>query len=126
MAYSEDLAQRIRARMAMEPGYAEKKMFGGLCFLLNGNMCTGITGHDTLMVRVGPAGHDEALAQPHAREMDFTGRPMTGMVFVDPPGFERDADLAAWVARGVAFTAALPPKAPKAAKATRPAKKTVR
>ena len=83
MAYDERLAQRVREELADRPGYAEKKMFGGLCFLLRGNMCCGV-GKDGLMVRVGPEQYESALADDHARQMDFTGRPMKGFVFVHP------------------------------------------
>lgn len=109
MAYDEVLAARIRERLQAIPGVAEKKMFGGLCFLLNGNMACGVTG-DELMVRVGPAGYAEALAQPHAREMDFTGRALKGFVYVTPEGLEDDGDLTGWLARGRDFAASLPPK----------------
>ena len=84
-------------------------MFGGLAFLLRGNMCVGVVG-DELMVRVGPESYDEAVRQPHAREMDFTGRPMKGFVYIACEGFESDADLQRWVARGVRFAASMPAK----------------
>jgi hypothetical protein len=84
-------------------------MFGGLCFLVSGNMCCGIVG-DELMVRVGPGAYSECLARPHAREMDFTGRAMKGMVYVGTAGFESDADLDAWLERGLAFAESLPAK----------------
>jgi len=113
MAYDEPLGRRVRGALAATPGIAEKNMFGGLCFLINGHMCAGIVG-STLMVRIGPDGYDEALAQPHVRPMDFTGRPMTGMVFVDPPAIASEAGLVAWVTRGARFAASLPPKPPKA------------
>lgn len=109
MAYDEHLAERVGRALARRPGLTEKKMFGGIAFMLNGNMCCGIV-KDDLMVRVGPQAHDEALAQPHARPMDFAGRPMKGMVYVDPAGVRSDGALAAWVQRGVDFAAALPPK----------------
>ena len=109
MPYNQGLAQRVRATLAAYGAVNEKKMFGGLTFMLNGNMCCGIT-RDELMVRVGPDQYADAVAQPHAREMDFTGRPMRGMIMVDPAGLESDADLEAWVRRGVAFTSGLPAK----------------
>jgi TfoX/Sxy family transcriptional regulator of competence genes len=84
-------------------------MFGGLAFLVHGHMCAGIVGA-TLMVRVGADGQADALAQPHVRPMDFTGRPMTGMVFVDPPALATEEMLRAWVARGAAYATSLPPK----------------
>jgi TfoX/Sxy family transcriptional regulator of competence genes len=109
VAYSEDVAERVREVMAGEDGYDEKKMFGGLCFLQHGNMVAGVVG-DELMIRVGKDGHDEAVALPHAREMDFTGRSMRGIVQVEPAGFASDDELAAWVARGLDFVRTLPPK----------------
>ncbi len=109
MAYDESLAERVRAVLAGEPGVSEKRMFGGLTFLLNGNMCCGLTGTD-LMVRVGPDAYDEALARPHAREMDFTGRSLKGFVFVAPEGHASDADLRTWVGLGREFAASLPAK----------------
>jgi TfoX/Sxy family transcriptional regulator of competence genes len=109
MAYDEGLAQRLREALEERDDVTEKKMFGGLAFLLGGNMCVGVTGSE-LMVRVGPDGHAEALAQSHAREMDFTGRAMKGFVNVAADGFEADRDLQGWVARGVAFAGSLPAK----------------
>ncbi len=84
-------------------------MFGGLCFLLNGNMSYGIVGSE-LMVRVGQAAYPEALARPHAREMDFTGRSMHGMVFVTEDGISEDDDLRSWLRRGIDFAGSLPAK----------------
>jgi hypothetical protein len=84
-------------------------MFGGLAFLLGGHMCVGIIGEE-LMVRVGPEAYDEAVRRPHARKMDFTGRPMKGFVYVAPDGLESDAALHRWIARGVRFAASLPAK----------------
>jgi TfoX/Sxy family transcriptional regulator of competence genes len=109
MAYDEDLAERIRTVMAEEAGAHEKKMFGGLCFLFHGNMVCGVVG-DELMVRVGPDAWAGALELPHAREMDFTGRSMKGMVYVGIDGIAEDADLAAWVRRGLDYAGSLPPK----------------
>lgn len=109
MAYDESLAERVRTALEDEPEVTERKMFGGLAFMLGGNMCCGIIGNE-LMVRVGPDAYDDALALPHAREMDFTGRPMRGIVYVAAPGIATDPDLDAWVARGVAFAGSLPRK----------------
>jgi len=122
MVYSESLAERLRKALAAEPGVEEKRMFGGLCFLVAGHMALGIVG-DELMVRVGKEGYAEALAQPHAREMDFTGRPLAGMVYVGVDGIAREHDLARWLDRGVAHARSLPPKT---AKAKRGATKTKR
>ena len=109
MAYDEDLGARVRSALAGTAGLTERKMFGGLAFLVQGHMCCGVVGNE-LMVRVGPDAYADALAQPHAREMDFTGRPMKGMVMVAAGGFAARADLARWVRRGLAFVTALPPK----------------
>ena len=115
MPYDEGLAQRVRDVLEERPGIAEKKMFGGLAFLLGGKMCVGIVRED-LMVRVGPDEYAKAVRQPHARAMDFTGRPMKGFVYVGHEGFESDADLTRWVARGVAFASFLAVKKVRAAK----------
>jgi hypothetical protein len=109
MAYDEAVADRIRKLLASQQSLAERKMFGGLAFMVNGHMAVGVTA-DNLMVRVGPDAHADALAQPHARPMDFTGRPMKGFVFVDPPGYADDGSLSAWVDRGVRFVTSLQPK----------------
>jgi hypothetical protein len=82
VAYDEGLADRVRGVIGDDPRLHEQKMFGGLAFMISGNMCVGIAGED-LMVRVGRDAYDDALARPHAREMDFTGRPMRGIVFVE-------------------------------------------
>ena len=109
MAYDEGLAQRVREILEDERDISEKKMFGGLAFLLGGNMCCGVVAGE-LMVRVGPDAYEDALAQRHAREMDFTGRPLKGMVYVSSGGIEDDEDLDGWVTRGVAFAGSLPAK----------------
>ena len=109
MAYDEDLAQRVRERLAGEEDITERAMFGGLAFLLRGNMAVGITGED-LMVRVGPDASDDALARPHTRPFDMTGRPMKGWILVGPEGARTEEDLAEWVAQGVAFAGSLPAK----------------
>ncbi len=109
MAYDETLAGRVRAELIAREGYVEKKMFGGVCYLLHGNMACGIV-RDLLIVRVGPQKYAEALELPHAGIFDFTGRPMTGWVQVAPPGYAADADLRAWVGRGVAYALSLPAK----------------
>ena len=109
MAYDEELAERIRRALAGRQGVSEKKMFGGIAFMLRGNMCCGIVG-DELMVRVGPGRFQEALAEPHARPMDFTGRPMRGMVYVTPEGCRTDKALKRWVEQGLNFAATLPAK----------------
>jgi hypothetical protein len=109
VAYDQDLAQRLHALLADRGDLSERKMFGGLALMVSGNMAVGIIG-DELMVRVGPDTYENALDQPHARVMDFTGRPMRGFVSVAPAGFASDAGLRAWVDRGVAYASQLPPK----------------
>jgi TfoX/Sxy family transcriptional regulator of competence genes len=112
VSYDENLAARIRRALAKRTDVVEKKMFGGLCFMVGGAMCCGLTKTD-FMVRVGPDRYDDALAQPHARPMDFTGRPLAGMVYVAPEGIRSAAALAKWVGRGVSFVSSLPPTAAK-------------
>ena len=109
MAYDEALAQRIRAALPGMPGLAEKKMFGGIGFLLDGNMACGVSGQN-LLVRLSPADTDAALAQPHVRVFDMTGRPMRGWVLVESAGVESADALERWVAQGIAFAQTLPPK----------------
>ena len=107
MAYDEDLAERVRAVIGVP--FDERKMFGGLCFLVGGNMSCGIVGDD-LMIRVGKEGLSDALARPHAREMDFTGRASSVAVYVSPRGLKDKRSLTAWVQRGVRYASSLPPK----------------
>ena len=112
MAYDEGLAERIREALEEREDVIEKKMFSGVAFMLSGNMCVGVVG-DELMVRVGPDAYGEALRRKHAREMDFTGKPMRGMLYVGTKGIDDDKDLAGWIDRGVAFASSLPAKKPK-------------
>lgn len=109
MAYDEGLAERVREALADRSDLTEKKMFGGLCFLLGGNMACGIVGEE-LMLRVGPDGYEETLARPHAREMDFTGRALRGMVYVGADGLREDDELRDRLAGAVAFAGGLPAK----------------
>lgn len=109
MAYDDQLAERVRAQLGDRHGLSEKKMFGGLAFLLHGNMCCGVHG-EGLIVRLGADKMDAALARPGARVFDMTGRPMKGWVVVDPPGIRKDADLGAWVDLAAEHASALPPK----------------
>jgi TfoX N-terminal domain len=109
MAYDEGLATRIREVLGDHPGLAEKQMFGGLAFLLHGNMACGIRGDD-LIVRVAAEVADAAVGEPGTRPFDLTGRPMTGWLLVDTEGHAEDEDLRRWVDRGVAYASSLPPK----------------
>jgi len=115
MPYDQRLAVRVRRRFNTRRDVEEKRMFGGLAFMLRGHMACGIVG-STLMVRVGPTAYEDALDEPHAREMDFTGKPIRGMVYVDPPGLEGRARLDRWIGRAVTFVESLPPKKKSAAR----------
>jgi hypothetical protein len=108
VAYNEKLADRIRDALAERRGVTERKMFGGIAFMLDGHMFCGIVGEE-LMLRLGPERAGDALDRPHVRPMDFTGRPMTGMVFVAPQGL-RGRALERWLDDAVAFVTSLPPK----------------
>jgi TfoX/Sxy family transcriptional regulator of competence genes len=116
MPYDEGLAQRVREVMETAPGYAEKEMFGGICFLLHGNMASGIVGDD-LIVRVGPEAYQASLRQPHARVFDLTGRPMKGWITVATEGLASDATLEQWLSQGIRHATTLPPKGIKETKA---------
>ena len=108
MAIDEGLAQRIRDVLG-SARVTERKMFGGIAFMFHGHMFVGIAKR-RLMVRIGPDAYPEALKRAHVSEMDFTGRPMRGYVYVESPGIERDEDLAFWVQSGLAFVRTLPAK----------------
>jgi TfoX/Sxy family transcriptional regulator of competence genes len=109
MAYDEHIADRIRKAMQGNPDVQVKTMFGGIVFMVRGHMAIGVNKSD-LMVRVGKPFHDEAIGQPHARTMDFTNKPMKGYVFVNPDGYQSDADLQAWIDRALRFNATLEAK----------------
>jgi len=109
MAYDENLASRIREQLIARDGYVEKKMFGGICYLLHGNMACGIVGNQ-LIVRVGKEKYAAALELPHTSIFDFTGRPMTGWVQVGPAGTTAEEDLETWLQKGLAYALSLPPK----------------
>ena len=109
MAYSEELAVRVREAIKGREGITEKKMFGGIGFMLNGNMCCGVA-NDDLVVRVGADQHEARLTEPHVRPMDFTGRPMKGFVYISPEGIKDDDALKKWLDRGVSFALSLPKK----------------
>jgi len=109
MAYNKNLGLRISHFLADEPSLVEKKMFGGVGFLLDGNMACGVI-QDALIVRVGADAYQSALDQPHVRPFDMTGRPMSGWVMVDPPGISDEEALEAWIRQGCDFARSLPPK----------------
>ena len=109
MAFSEELAERIRQRLARRKNVEEKKMFGGVGFLLNGNLLVGVW-KESVCVRLGPEQAEEALREPHVKEFDITGRPMRGWVLVEPEGVTGDDQLKGWVQRAVKFVGKLPAK----------------
>ncbi len=110
MAYDEDLAHRIRELIAAEPDVTERTMFGGLAFLVAGNMSVAASGEGGLMVRVEPDETDALVAEPHAHPFEMRGRPMQGWLRVDARGVQTKRQLAPWVRRGVAYARSLPPK----------------
>jgi TfoX/Sxy family transcriptional regulator of competence genes len=115
MAFDERTVERVRAAFGRYKNVSEIKMFGGICFTLNGNMCVG-TLKDDLVVRVDPDLYQTLLARPHARPMNFTGRTMKGFLFVAPRGYRTDAALRGWVETSAAWVSTLPPKAKRGAK----------
>jgi TfoX/Sxy family transcriptional regulator of competence genes len=110
VAYDEHLANRIRELTAGEPGLTEQRMFGGLAFLIGGNMSVGVSGQGGLMVRVDPDDTEALMAKPHARPFEMRGRAMRGWLRVDPEGVRTKRQLEPWVKRGVAYARSLPPK----------------
>ncbi len=112
MSYDARLADRIRTAVQGMPGVSEKPMFGGIAWMRNGHMFAG-TLEDELMVRVGKDAHDENVARPHARIMDFTGKPMRGFIVVAAPGVASVAAVRTWALRGLAYAESLPAKKPK-------------
>jgi hypothetical protein len=109
MVYDEGLVERLREIFEDRRDVKEKKMFGGIAFMVRGHMCVGIVG-ETLMARIGPDEYDKALKKKHVREMDVTGRPMKGFIYIDPAGFESDKDLQYWVTLSETYAKSLPPK----------------
>lgn len=109
MAYDERLADDVRARIGSRPGVTEQEMFGGIAFMIGGNMAVGVSG-DELMVRVGKDAHDKAVERPGARTFDMGNRPMRGWITVGGEGLETDDDFQRWVDQGVAYAESLPAK----------------
>ncbi|HBY93967.1 MAG: TfoX/Sxy family protein [Ardenticatenaceae bacterium] len=109
MPYDEHLARRVRVQLEQLSGLVEKKMFGGIAFMINGNMACGVNGED-LIVRVGPDQYQEAMTQPFVRVFDMTGRPMKGWIVIGPEGYESEDRLRGWIQQGVAFAQSLPAK----------------
>jgi TfoX/Sxy family transcriptional regulator of competence genes len=110
MAYDEDLAHRIRELVSTEEGVSEKRMFGGLAFLLDGNMAVSASGQGGLLLRVDPAETDALLGRPHAHPFEMRGRVMRGWLRVDAEGLRTKRQLERWVVRGVAYARSLPAK----------------
>jgi TfoX/Sxy family transcriptional regulator of competence genes len=109
MAFDEKLATRVRAHLSRRKGVAERKMFGGIIFMLHGNMCCGVH-RDALIARVGPEEAGQALKEPHTRVFDLTGRPMKAWVLVEPSALAAGAQLEKWVRRAAKYASSLPPK----------------
>jgi TfoX/Sxy family transcriptional regulator of competence genes len=109
MAYDRQLAMQVRAALSKEQAMTEREMFGGIGFMIAGNMACGVNGDD-LIVRVGPDDYVSALNEAGVSEFDMTGRPMRGWVLVDPAALPTDSDLRRWVQRGVSFARTLPAK----------------
>jgi hypothetical protein len=113
MPYDEELAERIRELVKDEPGLAEQRMFGGLAFLINGNMSVAASGQGGLLIRVDPDKTEALVAEPHAERFEMRGRAMDGWLRVTPEGARTQPELERWVARGVSYARSLPPKRPK-------------
>jgi TfoX/Sxy family transcriptional regulator of competence genes len=109
VAYDERLAARVRAQLSRRKGVTERPMFGGLAFLMNRNMACGVQG-DRLVLRLGPEGAAVALQQPHTKPMDFTGKPLASMVYVEAAGCRREVDLRRWVDKAMHFAKTLTPR----------------
>ncbi len=109
MGYDEAVASRVRKALGKIDGVSEKKMFGGLAFMVYGNMCCGVL-QDKLMVRVGPEAYRPLLSKPFAHEMDFTGKPLTGFLYVEAKGFSTTKDLNFWVKKSLDYVLGLPAK----------------
>ena len=109
MAYNEELAQRVRTLMENKPTFAEKKMFGGLCFLLQGHMACGVL-NDELIIRVAPKDYEDSLQLPNTRKFTVMGQTLKDSVMVSSEGYDSNENLSEWIERGSTFTMTLPPK----------------
>ncbi len=109
MAYEEAVAERVRKEFSKIKGVTEKKMFGGIAFMVHGNMCCGVL-NDKLMVRVGAEAHTASLKKPNVHEMDFTGKPLKGFIYVEPAGFKTAKDLRYWINKAMEYVMTLPKK----------------
>jgi TfoX/Sxy family transcriptional regulator of competence genes len=119
MAYDEDVAHRVRELIGLEQAVSEQKMFGGLAFLVHGNLAVAVSGRGMLLVRVGPQASARALASPHAHQAVMGGREMPGWIYVAFEGVRTRRQLSVWVRRGTAFAATLPPKGAKTPRGSR-------
>ena len=125
MAYDENTAERVRQLLKSRRHVVEKMLMGGLCFMVNGNMCVNASRHGGLMLRVGPDAFQALAKEPHARAIEMRGgRTMTGFVYVEPPGFAGDADLKTWVGRALEFVTTLRSSAAQAKGKPKPHGKT--
>jgi hypothetical protein len=118
MAYDEKTAERVRQLLCTRRDVVEKKLMGGLCFMVKGGMCCSVSGRGGLLVRVGPESHERMLGEPHVEPMEMSGRTMTGFVRVMPEGYRTEAALRKWIQRGVDFVVTLETK-PSARKSSR-------
>ena len=118
MAYDEKTAGRVRKLLSVRPDVVEKKIMGGLCFMVKDRMCCSVSGKGGLLIRVGSDAHQLMLGEPHVEPMEMRGRVMTGFVRVAPEGYRTEAELKKWVKRGVDFVATMP-SAPSSRKGTR-------
>jgi TfoX/Sxy family transcriptional regulator of competence genes len=109
MPYNQSLAKRIRTELVQIPDLQVKKMFGGVAYLVRGNMACGVYGND-LLIRVGTKKYDEALHRPHTRPFETTGRPMSGWIMIEPEGYRSSRDFKAWIEEGLGFANSLKPK----------------
>jgi TfoX/Sxy family transcriptional regulator of competence genes len=116
MAYDERTAERVRRVLAGQRNLVEKKMMGGICFMVNGSMCCGVSA-SALMVRVGREAYQRVLGHPHVRPLEFAGRRPTGFVLVDPEGWRTDTALATWIQRGTDYVLTLPARKPAVGRA---------
>lgn len=115
MPFDEKLMLRVDALLKKKRGVTKLKMFGGICYLLHGNMCCGIE-KDRLMVRVGPEEYDRLMSHKHVTEMDLTGKPLSGLIFVYPPAFKTDQKLMEWIEIGLSYARTFPKKVSTKAK----------
>jgi TfoX/Sxy family transcriptional regulator of competence genes len=125
MAYEQQTAERVRKVLSRRRDVEEKKLMGGLCFMVGGGMCCSVSGRGGLLVRVDPQAHEHMLREAHVQPMEMGGRTMKGFVRVAPEGYRTDASLRTWIERGLAFLATQPAKS-SAKRRKAPARRTTR